>query len=270
MPPLTAARCPALLGALLLIGPVRAQQAADTTAECVAAALHTAEYADPVGVRAEALKEFLSYDSGPSRSSRVWPSAVVIRDSVAAALRADLRPDLLLAALDHLEGPAHRRLYARARANAPTLERAERKTTRRPRPTFADSALVERYAEATEPAPRLAALMTRSLKAMVTALALEGARVPVDSVALFQELDDQLASGDDELADEQAGIQRDAARVALAGVAVADVEAEIAFYESPAGRYVAAAQDAALAAALTPVVDCWIGRIVRQDPSCRW
>ena len=262
MLPSTLSRCLAVVGALVLASAPQAQGSAGTSAERVAAALHTAEYADPVSIRAGMLVDFLSRYGGPEPESNAWPSADVVRDSVAAALRADLRPDLLAAALDHLESPAHQRFHDRARVNAPTLERAFSPPD--DRLPSADSTLAERYAAATEAAPRLSALLAQSTRAVFLALAQESGRASAGSLGLLEELGDSAS----EFADEEARIQRSVALVAMAGVAAADVEAEIAFSESPPGRYVRAAQDAGLAAAYSPVVDCWSGAVAQPGPTC--
>ena len=158
-----------------------------------------------------------------------------LRDSARAVFYADLRPELLQAAVSFFETPAYLNSVAAMQAKqsdpayvATLMEQLQSGTGAR-----ADSSLVVRYLEATLAYESMSEAQTQ----MYTAL--------MDSLPPMREAYTSMASAsgmtvDSMLTSMQVQMEiglTEGARIGLADTAEDDIEAAIAFYETPAGPY---------------------------------
>ena len=178
-----------------------------------------------------------------------------VRDSVEAAFRADLRPDLLRDALPYLQSPGHARLLARTIDAQPTLAQLVAVAYGYPpdlggpkKGTLADSVLAVRYAEARGADRATLGLMERVIRSVIAAEPAAAA----DLVRNGGTVEDGIAAALADMETSNKPIPAARARFALTGLPPRDVEAEIAFLLSPAGRYVTERLDAGLMTAVAP------------------
>lgn len=191
------------------------------------------------------------------------PEAVA--DSVRARFRADLRPDLLRDALAHLQTPGYARQLDRSRALSqdPTaLVRLSLGIDAPKKGSLADSALAARYLDAAGTVRQMTEILTRSMRAVVGTV--PAAQADLDQRG--QTADEAIAETVAQLNEQMAPLYLASARVVLAGVPPAEVEAAIAYYASPAGQYVTEAFTEGTLAAVLPGIVQWVTGMASAPP----
>ena len=232
-----------LAATLLFALPLAAQPAPEALVDSVVAALRADEQAGSA----------LGLFQGQFLGGVAEPSTLC--DSVTASFRADLRPDLLRDALAYLQTPSHTRLLGRTIEVQPSLDLLVPAAFGYPpdlggpkKGTLADSALAARYVDARGAAQTSIALMERVIRAVVAAEPAAATDIEEGGTTL----EEGIASTLKTMATQLAPLSVARARFALAGLPPRDVQAEIAFQESPAGQYVTERLDRGLVAAVFP------------------
>lgn len=177
------------------------------------------------------------------------PEAVA--DSVRARLRADLRPDLLRDALLFLQSPGYARQLDRSRAfsqDPMALARLALDINAPKKGSLADSALAARYVDSAGTARQMTAILERAMRTVAETVPAAQA----DLAQRGQTADEAIAEVVAQLNEQMTPLYIASARVVLGGTPPAEVEAAIAYYRSPAGRYVTEAQTEGTLAAVLP------------------
>ncbi|HEX8385760.1 MAG TPA: hypothetical protein VF576_06230 [Rubricoccaceae bacterium] len=239
--------------ALLLLAPAatRAQTDAELVERVVAA----------LDVAAQAETAFGSMQARIGTGAGLFsPQAVV--DSVRAALLADPRPDLLREALRYLQSPDYARLLARTRATTQdpaTLIGLTYGALVPKKGDLPDSLLAARYVAAAGTARQMATVMERAMRAVAETVP----EARADLERRGQTADEAISQAVTDFEAQSAPLYVAAARVAFAGVPRREVEAAIAYYESPAGQHVTRAHLDGMLAAILPGVVHWAGETAR-------
>ena len=186
-------------------------------------------------------------------------SVAAIRDSIAARLYADFRPDRIDEALAYVESPSYTGWLDRAERlqASETVAVVLREMANPGSETLADEGLADRYLRRTGQEETTRALMTTLMRAMLTDVDLFVRMRASENLTVDDALDTLLTQVIPPMHDAQVL----AARVVLLQASPGDVEAAIAYGTSPGGQYLNAAIREGMLAAIAPDVGPWMNRM---------